>query len=171
MKYYAVLDTNVLVSYFLTHNQDSPIVKIISAVHSGQLVPMYDDAIAAEYVEVLTRERFGLNREEVLGFIDRIKQAGINCSRKPVSEVFPDADDVVFYEVAMSREDSYLVTGNLRHFPKNGRVVSPSDMLQIIEFGELRTGILNDNDTEIYSSISLAEINAIIAEVRAGIVV
>ena len=34
------------------------------------------------------------------------------------SETFPDPDDRVFYEVALSHDDSYVVTGNLRHFPK-----------------------------------------------------
>ena len=166
MKYYAVLDTNVLVAYFLTHNPDSPIVKIVDAVKSGLIIPMYDDTISLEYLEVLTRERFGFDKQKVLDFVNMVKKAGVNCDRKPVDEYFTDTDDIVFYEVAMSREDSYLVTGNLKHFPKNGRVVSPSDMLQIIEYGELPSGFLNAKESMYYMSIPLSEINTIIAEVR-----
>ena len=33
----------------------------------------------------------------------------------------------------MSREDSYLVTGNIRHFPVNTRVVTPNELLEIIK--------------------------------------
>jgi len=37
---------------------------------------------------------------------------GISSERVHSDEVFPDQDDVVFYEVALSKEDAYLVTGN-----------------------------------------------------------
>ena len=49
------------------------------------------------------------------------------------SEHFPDPKDIVFYEVAMSKEDAYLVTGNTKHFPKKPIVVTPSEMLEIME--------------------------------------
>ena len=66
----------------------------------------------------------------------------------------------------MSRENAYLVTGNLKHFPKNGRVVSPADMLQIIEFGAIRTDIVSEAESPLYMSIPLSEIDAIIMEYR-----
>ena len=40
---------------------------------------------------------------------------------------------MVFYEVALSKEDAYLVTGNTRHFPKKPFVVTPAEMIAIIE--------------------------------------
>ena len=98
-----------------------------------------------------------------------MKTRGLNCERKPISEILPDPDDVVFYEVAMSRENAYLVTGNLKHFPKNGRVVSPADMMQIIEFGQIRTDILSEAESPLYLSIPLSEIDAIIKEYRQSI--
>ena len=39
----------------------------------------------------------------------------------------------VFYEVALSKEGSYVVTGNQKHFPKSPIVVTPAEMLQIIQ--------------------------------------
>lgn len=98
--------------------------------------------------------------------LSTLKARGINCERKPISEIMPDPDDVVFYEVAMSRENAYLVTGNLKHFPKNGHVVSPADMMQIIEFGKIRTDILNESSQTYYMSIPLSEIDAIIKGYR-----
>lgn len=65
-----------------------------------------------------------------------------NLGKQPVSfpyesnEAFPDPDDRVFYEVALSKEGSYVVTGNLRHFPKTPIVVSPADMIKIVTDGE-----------------------------------
>ncbi len=47
-------------------------------------------------------------------------------------EVFPDVSDAVFYGVALSKEGSYLVTGNKKHFPKAPIVVTPSEMMEIL---------------------------------------
>lgn len=166
MKYFAVIDTNVLVSYLLTNNKESPIVKIVAAILSGRIIPMYNDEIISEYDSVLRRDRFGFSIEKVSKTIELIEHCGVNCERKPVVESFPDPDDIVFYEVAMSREDSYLVTGNLKHFPKNGRVVSPAEMLYIIEYGEIGEGVLNDTESPYYLPIPLDEINAVIRDYR-----
>ena len=39
----------------------------------------------------------------------------------------------VIYEVAMSKEDAYLVTGNKKHFPNKPIVVTPAEMLEILK--------------------------------------
>ena len=39
---------------------------------------------------------------------------------------------VIFYEVALSKEDAYLVTGNTKHFPKKPIVVTPAEMMKIL---------------------------------------
>ena len=62
-----------------------------------------------------------------------IRELGVKAERTHQSiEDFPDLDDIVFYEVAMSKEDAYLVTGNTKHFPKSPIVVTPAEMVQII---------------------------------------
>lgn len=43
------------------------------------------------------------------------------------------ADDIVFFEVAMSKEGTFLVTGNTKHFPKVPTVVTPAEMLEIMK--------------------------------------
>ncbi|MCQ2072302.1 MAG: PIN domain-containing protein [Bacteroidaceae bacterium] len=47
--------------------------------------------------------------------------------------VFPDPKDIVFYEVALSKEGSFLVTGNIKHFPKDPIVVTPAEFLDIFK--------------------------------------
>ena len=42
------------------------------------------------------------------------------------------SDTAVFYEVALSKEDSYVVTGNLKHFPKTPIVVNPAQIMEIL---------------------------------------
>lgn len=44
-----------------------------------------------------------------------------------------DPKDRVFYEISLSVEGSFLVTGNLKHFPITPLVVSPAKMLDILE--------------------------------------
>lgn len=39
----------------------------------------------------------------------------------------------VFYEIALSKEGSFLVTGNQKHFPISPIVVTPAEMLQILQ--------------------------------------
>ena len=45
----------------------------------------------------------------------------------------PDEDDRVFYEVSLSGDDSFLVTGNLKHFPKTARVITAAQMMEILD--------------------------------------
>ena len=45
----------------------------------------------------------------------------------------PDEKDRLFYEVSLSMADSFLVTGNLKYFPVTPKVISPADMVAIIE--------------------------------------
>lgn len=49
--------------------------------------------------------------------------------------LFPDKDDIVFYEItlsAKSKETSFLITGNIKHYPKKEFVVTPSEFIQIL---------------------------------------
>ena len=64
--------------------------------------------------------------------VHRLKDIGLHSQRVQSMETFPDLDDAVFYEVALSKEDAYLVTGNTKHFPKSPIVVTPAEMLDII---------------------------------------
>lgn len=129
---YAVFDTNVLVSALITHNVNASTVKVVEAIGDGKVIPLYNDEIVAEYDEVLSREKFGLLKNRVKRLIEALKNKGINSERVASGETFPDASDAVFYEVALSKENAYLVTGNLKHFPSTPIVVTPAEMVEIL---------------------------------------
>ena len=62
-----------------------------------------------------------------------IMRSGLKLERtKDIDEIFPDPKDIVFYEVAMSKDDAYLVTGNIKHFPKKPFVVTPAEMMELL---------------------------------------
>ena len=103
MKYYVVIDTNVLVSAVLkSHSVPGSIVEL---AFDGPIIPILNETIEKEYREVLSRPKFHL----------------------PEDLVFYE---VVMEE--RKEEDAYLVTGNIRHFPNRPFIVTPREMLDII---------------------------------------
>ena len=134
----AVIDTNVIVSAYITKNLEAATSKVWEAVLQCKLTPIYNDEILSEYSEVLHREKFGIPEHLIKWALDTIVTNGVRGERILSDEFFPDPKDVVFYEVALSKEDAYLVTGNIKHFPKKPIVVTPAEMLEILQ----REGIL-----------------------------
>ena len=130
---YAVIDTNVFVSALLTSNIEAATVKVLKALLQGKIVPLYNKEIFDEYNEVLTRSKFHFSPDLVNYYLNTISDMGIPAERIQSNEVFPDIDDTVFYEVALSKEDAYLVTGNKKHFPKSPIVVTPAEMITILQ--------------------------------------
>lgn len=99
-----------------------------------RIVPLYNDEILEEYKSVLSRPKFNLNLSLIETIIKAIITDGLNIDRTPAADIeFPDPKDIVFYEVALSVEDSYLITGNIRHFPVKPFVVTPAEMVRILE--------------------------------------
>lgn len=129
---YAVIDTNVLVSALLSRHSDAATIQVVKAVLEKRILPLYNDEIIAEYEEVLSRKKFSFPYNDVRIILDMIMEVGRSAERTPVTENFPDPKDVVFYEIAMSKEDAYLVTGNTKHFPKSPVVVTPAEMVEIL---------------------------------------
>lgn len=131
-RFYAVFDTNVLVSALMSRRQDSPTVVLLDYVLDGRIVLLYNDEIIREYDEVLHRGKFDFSDERIRAVMELVK-TGLYLDRTLSDEEFPDPDDKVFYEVALSKDGSYVVTGNLRHFPQTPIVVTPAEMVKIIE--------------------------------------
>lgn len=94
---------------------------------------MYNSEILDEYKEVLSRPRFPFNSLQIDTVIGAFKDFGLDTDRTQVNaKDFPDSDDIVFYEVKMSVDDAFLVTGNVKHFPKEPFVVTPAEMVEIL---------------------------------------
>jgi putative PIN family toxin of toxin-antitoxin system len=129
---HAVIDTNVLVSAFITKNLDSSTAKVWSAVLNGDITPMYNEEIIEEYTDVLHRMKFNVPEQLIKDAINHIIVNGVRGERVLSDDFFTDPKDVVFFEVALSKDDAYLVTGNTKHFPKKSIVVTPAEMLEIL---------------------------------------
>lgn len=134
---YIVLDTNVIVSAFLEQSQYSVPLELLKKifVHKEKITIIYNDDILEEYKEVLSRDKFNIKKSRIGKFINDIKNIGKVLPLSEITEKMIDEDDVVFYQVLMEgkkTKESYLVTGNLKHFPKKSYIVTPKQMLDFL---------------------------------------
>lgn len=130
---YAVIDTNVLISALLPSQKVTNTTIILTEVLRGRITPIYNEEILDEYREVLSREKFHIHQIYIDTVINHVINTGLKLGRtKSLEGVFPDPKDVVFYEVTLSKDDAYLVTGNIKHFPQKPFVVTPAEMVAIL---------------------------------------
>lgn len=133
MVYYAVIDTNVLISAMLKWN--SVPGNVLEFTFSGMIIPVLNEHIVREYREVLSRPKFKFPKDIIDTIVSEIERLGIYIDAPELEIELPDPKDRVFYEVVMEErntEDAYLVTGNLKHFPEEPFVVTPRQMIDII---------------------------------------
>ena len=78
---------------------------------------------------------FHFKEETIQLVINAVKQYGIEVFPQPTGEILVDMDDLIFYEVAMEKrdDDAYLVTGNQKHYLIRDFIVTPAEMMEIIE--------------------------------------
>ena len=128
MTVYAVVDTNVLVSSLLTSNSESPTVRIIELIREQKLIPLYSEYQLSEYREVLRRGKFSLPVDVCEGIVTLFTRYGRHFEPSGIDPDLPDPDDPPIFLITMETRDldSYLVTGNIRHYPLLDYVVTPN---------------------------------------------
>lgn len=132
---YVVIDTNVLVSSLLSKHDNAATVRVIDKLFSGDIIPIYSKEILSEYHEVLRRKKFKFSEQLVSDFLESIERLGVNIIPDSSGEIIPDIKDLPFYEVVLEKRDenAYLVTGNIKHFPNKPFIVTPNELLEILE--------------------------------------
>lgn len=127
-----VYDTNVVVSGLLS-SRGIPAL-LLDLVFNGRVTLFLSPEVFEEYELVLARPRFGIRaarRESVLSQLRALSQW---VEPRQHLAVAGDPDDNRFLECALAGKVDFLVTGNLRHFPKtlrDIRVVSPRQFFEI----------------------------------------
>ena len=135
MKIYAVIDTNVIFSALISKNQNAATVRLLDAFFDGLVIPLYHSEMIEEYNEVLHRKKFRLEDQTIQTVLRGLIEFGKEVFPHPTGDILIDMDDLIFYEVAMEkREDNaYLVTGNQKHYPLKDFIVTPSEMMEILQ--------------------------------------
>jgi predicted nucleic acid-binding protein len=93
----------------------------------------FDERILSEYRDVLSRDKFAFDTDLVEELISFLEAAGTPTLAPPLNLTLPDLADQMFIEVTVFAHAEFLVTGNLKHFPKPAReriaVVSPREFI------------------------------------------
>lgn len=136
----AVLDTNVIVSAGIKPGS-APARLVMDWVLDGQVQLVTCPLIAGEYRRVARRAKFTRYRFPQL-WLEFLLEESMSLPDPAVwPYAGPDPGDLPFLALAHAA-GAWLVTGNLRHFPKPVRhgvtVLSPADYLAHLEGGQLR---------------------------------
>ena len=128
-----VLDTNILVSAALKPDGLQRAVLLLALSPPARLY--LSDAIFAEYRTVLGRPELGIRRglQQQLHQLVRNSSHSVTVRRR--LQVTKDPDDNKFLECADAARADYLVTGNLRHFPKfwkGTKVITSREFIDIV---------------------------------------
>lgn len=127
-----VLDTNVLISGLLI--PEGKPGQIIQLIASGFIKLCYDSRVIVEYYNIMSRPKFGFNKDNIQELLAQIKVQGSLIVAKPLELNLIDSEDIKFVEVALAGKVKYLVTGNIRHYPKlrykNINIITPSDFIK-----------------------------------------
>ena len=130
-----IYDTNVIVSSLLSGNEDSATVKVLDYFYESKVNLIYSNEIMEEYVDVLNREKFNFNKNKIKELLGIIKDKGINISPEKIEEYPLDIKDKPFYELAIDKKmnNKKLVTGNVKHFLRIEEIITPNELVALIE--------------------------------------
>jgi len=126
-----VVDTNVIVSALM--NTNGTPAKILSLISNKKLKILYDNRIIFEYIDVLSRKEFGFPNETIDDLFNSFKHDGEYINSDFIKANFSDESDKKFYEVYKTGNAEYLITGNIKHFPKEKNIVTVREFLGIYE--------------------------------------
>jgi putative PIN family toxin of toxin-antitoxin system len=127
-----VVDTNVLVSAALKPASLQRTVFLIAITRPARLY--VSQPILTEYSDVLARPELRIRKGARQQLLQLIKNRSTLIFPRYVLEVTSDPDDNRFIECADAARADYLITGNLKHFPKfwkGTKVISPREFIEM----------------------------------------
>ena len=109
-------------------------VQVLGKVIIGEVIPVYSNVITKEYRKVLSRKKFDFSGDTIEYLLSAVEKYGILIDPSPSRIILPDMKDLPFYEAVLEKRDvnAYLVTGNIKHFPKEPFIVTPRELLDIL---------------------------------------
>jgi putative PIN family toxin of toxin-antitoxin system len=121
-----VLDTNILVSALWSPNKNP--AKVVEQVLYGEAKVYFNNDIFKEYKNVLNRPKLNFRQELIQNLLEGLSECGNLVDVEVSKIILPDESDRKFYDVAKATS-SLLISGNLKHFPNEQFIMSPSEYL------------------------------------------
>ncbi len=94
--------------------------------------------IYAEYDDVIRRPRFQRADDVIASTLQVVRENAVWVSPTETIRLCADPEDDMFLEGAYAARATYLVTGNLKHFPpacRGIRIVTARDLLNSVSIG------------------------------------
>lgn len=127
-----VIDTNVVVSAALKPDSLQRTVLLIAVTKPARLY--VSPAIMEEYREMLSRPELLIRKGPRQQLLQLISNRSFRVSRTRHLAVTSDPDDNIFLECAEAARADYLVTGDLKHFPRfwrNTKIITPREFISL----------------------------------------
>ena len=128
-----VVDTNIVVSAALKPDGLQRTVLLLATTKPARLY--VSNAILTEYQAVLSRPEFQIRKGLRQQLLDLIRKRAHLVNPVRAIQVANDPEDDKFIECADAARADYLVTGNVRHFPKfwkNTKVVTSREFFSLV---------------------------------------
>jgi uncharacterized protein len=127
-----VLDTNILISALLSPS-GPPAQVFLRAILDSDTQLCVSGEVYAEYEEVMRRPRLRRSESEVANALRAVRDRAYWVKPSVRVRAGVDPDDDIFLECAIASGAQYLVTGNLRHFPKQWEDVKTLTARQFLD--------------------------------------
>jgi len=128
-----VIDTNVLISAAMKPTGLQRTVLLLATTKPARLY--VSRPILEEYRDVLTRPELQIRKGIRLQFLQLLKNRSYTVAPARRLEVTSDPDDNIFLECADAARADYLITGNLKHFPrfwKNTKIINSREFISLV---------------------------------------
>jgi len=128
-----LIDTNVVISAALKPEGLQRTTFILAITKPARLY--VSQPILDEYADVLARPELKIRKGLRRQFLQLIRNRGNLVVPSRRLEVSSDPDDNRFLECADAARADYLVTGNLRHFPrfwKKTKIITPREFIGLV---------------------------------------
>ena len=124
-----VIDTNLIISSIISPNGKPAM--IMKLFFTAEIWTFYCPLILDEYKRVLSYDKFSFAEHTKSGILNAIEKLGIRIE-PPKSDIpFTHEPDRIFYDTAKA-SGSILITGNLKHYPTEPFIMTPSAFLNIV---------------------------------------
>lgn len=135
-----IIDTNVLVSGFISSQVNSPTVSIVDAMLNGSIVYLMSADLLQEYRSVLLRPKLcklhKLNEHQIDTILSEITANAVWHEVVVNSEEqSPDPGDYHLWNLLATESSAILVTGDqllLANPPKCSSVISPTNCIKLL---------------------------------------
>lgn len=128
-----VIDTNVLVSAAIKPAGLQRTVLLVALAKPARLY--ISPPVLEEYRDVLARSELQIRKGLQRQLLQMIRNRSHTVVPPRWLEVTRDPDDNIFLECADAARADYLVTGNLKHFPrfwKQTKIVTPREFIDLV---------------------------------------